>query len=393
MIKLLSGSASVGIIYGIFNFVLIPYLNGKFHSTALAGNLVSAGMIITIFTGMLIGYLGDRSRKYLFFIKGLFIIAIASMFMLSTGNEILLGIAAVVFTMSIFSLLTPYSALVSNVSKPGRKDRNYGLMMGVMNIATFLCSLFIGVALSRSEETAFVIFSIAAALLVIPIFFFRSGSQVGDAAVGIREEDLRFKIDRKIVFVMISQFGLWFSMGGILPYLTSFISSDIGVSLGTASSIMGISTLVSGVTSLMTGNLSKTLGQKRLHITALSILAGVFLFVSIFYSGFLNLGPLLMLIVLILFSFALGIVLALNVTIVSDTVSLANQGKIFGLNNIVMVLSQSLALSLIGSLIALSGYNLAFAFVAGGFAAAILFFVISTLNYQRPLNEHEAGKI
>jgi MFS family permease len=181
-------------------------------------------------------------------------------------------------------------------------------------------------------------------------------------------------------------------MGGILPYLTSFISSDIGVSLGTASSIMGISTLVSGVTSLMTGNLSKMLGQKRLHITALSILACVFLFVSIFYSGFLNLGPLLMLIVLILFSFALGIVLALNVTIVSDTVSLANQGKIFGLNNIVMVLSQSLALSLIGSLIALSGYNLAFAFVAGGFAAAILFFVISTLNYQRPLNEQKAGK-
>jgi len=392
MIKLLSGSASVGIIYGIFNFVLIPYLNGKFHSTALAGNLVSVGMIITIFTGMLIGYLGDRSRKYLFFIKGLFIIAIASMFILSTDNEILLGIAAVVFTMSIFSLLTPYSALVSNVSKPGRKDRNYGFMMGVMNIATFLCSLFIGVALSRSGETAFVVFSVAAAVLVVPLFFYRAESHIVDSAVGIKEEDLRFRVDRKIVFVMISQFGLWFSMGGILPYLTSFISNDIGVSLGTASSIMGISTLVSGVTSLMTGTLSKMLGQKRLHITALLILAGVFLLVSIFYSGFLNLGPLLMLIVLILFSFALGIVLALNVTIVSDTVSLANQGKIFGLNNIVMVLSQSLALSLIGSLIALSGYNLAFVFVAGGFATAIVFFVISTLSHRRPVYEHTTSK-
>ncbi|RAM57937.1 hypothetical protein DS66_04330, partial [Mesotoga sp. SC_3PWM13N19] len=317
MIKLLSGSASVGIIYGIFNFVLIPYLNGKFHSTALAGNLVSAGMIITIFTGMLIGYLGDRSKKYLAFIKGLFIITIISMFILSTNNEILLGIAAVVFTMSIFSLLTPYSALVSNVSKPGRKDRNYGFMMGIMNIATFLSSLFIGVTLSRSGETAFVVFSIAAAVLVVPLFFYRAESHIVDSAVGIKEEDLRFRVDRKIVFVMISQFGLWFSRGGILPYLTSFISSDIGVSLGTASSIMGISTLVSGVTSLMTGTLSKTLGQKRLHITALSILAGVFLSVSIFYYGFLGLDPFLMLIVLILFSFALGIVLALNVTIVS----------------------------------------------------------------------------
>ncbi|WP_292590752.1 MFS transporter [Mesotoga sp. UBA5557] len=386
MIKLLSGSASVGIIYGIFNFVLIPYLNGKFHSTALAGNLVSAGMIITIFTGMLIGYLGDRSKKYLAFIKGLFIITIISMFILSTNNEILLGIAAVVFTMSIFSLLTPYSALVSNVSKPGRKDRNYGFMMGVMNIATFLSSLFIGVTLSRSGETAFVVFSIAAAVLVVPLFFYRSESHIVDSAVGIKEEDLRFRVDRKIVFVMISQFGLWFSMGGILPYLTSFISSDIGVSLGTASSIMGVSTLVSGVTSLMTGTLSKTLGQKRLHITALSILAGVFLSVSIFYSGFLGLDPFLMLIVLILFSFALGIVLALNVTIVSDTVSLANQGKIFGLNNIVMVLSQSLALSLIGSLISLSGYNLAFVFVAAGFAVAIVFFVMSTLCCRKTVS-------
>ncbi len=60
MISILSGSISIGILYAVYNFVLIPYLNEALDSMVIPGYLVSIGMFLTIFTGMLIGYLSDK---------------------------------------------------------------------------------------------------------------------------------------------------------------------------------------------------------------------------------------------------------------------------------------------------------------------------------------------
>ena len=60
LISILIGSVSIGILYAIYNFVLIPYLNDTLGSMVIPGYLVSIGMFLTIFTGMLIGYLSDK---------------------------------------------------------------------------------------------------------------------------------------------------------------------------------------------------------------------------------------------------------------------------------------------------------------------------------------------
>jgi len=140
--------------------------------------------------------------------------------------------------------------------------------------------------------------------------------------------------------------------------------------------IMGLSTLLSGLTSSMAGLCSKKVGRKNLYIFSLSILISVFLLLSLFFAPLLNSGLIFPIVFLFLFSIALGFVYAFNVSIVSSVAAANHQGKIFGLNNIVLVVSQSISLSLFGLVINFSGYQPAFLLVMGGFLMALVFYAM-----------------
>ena len=90
-----------------------------------------------------------------------------------------------------------------------------------------------------------------------------------------------------------------------------------------------------------------------------------------------------MLFILIAFSFFMGIIYSLNVSIVSDVTTGKNQGKIFGLNNISMVVSESAALSLLGITINRNGYRSAFILVMSGFVLALVFYISYLINDRR----------
>jgi len=379
MIKLLSTSACIGIIYGIFNFVLIPYLTVKTASAALAGNLVSVGMFLTIFTGLFIGYKSDKNKSYLLFIKILLISSILCMGMLSLNGTVLLSIASIIFVASIFSLLSPFSALVSNISIAANKDRNYGLIMGAMNGATFISSLFIGFIGRTGTETVFLVYSLLAFILMLPIFKFTDKKSFQEKA----KNPEKFRINKKILLVMASQFGTWFSIGGILPFLTLFISSQMSFNIADASLIMGISTLISSVISFLTGLLCKLLGRKKLYMLSLILMCLLFLFIFIFYEVFLSIGTFIWITALIVLSFSVGVIYALNVSIVSDTVTSENQGKIFAVNSIVMVLSESLSLSILGNIISAGFYRSIFLTVFLGFLFSVLFYFFLILLERR----------
>lgn len=63
MIVISLGIISVGVIFGIFNLILIPYLSAQFGSQSIPGQLISLGMLSTIFLSPLLGFLSDRIRK------------------------------------------------------------------------------------------------------------------------------------------------------------------------------------------------------------------------------------------------------------------------------------------------------------------------------------------
>ncbi len=385
MVRLLLGSITIGILYGVFNFFLIPFLSDQFDSTAIAGNLVSIGMFITVFTGMFFGYFGDKNQKHLAYTKLLFLVALIMLFAFCFPNTVLLYVVSILFVTSMFSILTPFSALVSRASKPEARDKNYGWIMGSVNISMFVSSLFVGLLMGIRVELVFIVFSIAALVFVAPLLLLRKERTQNQPDIHVEVQQRPFALTRTILFVLLSQFGIWFSVGGILPYLTSFISSGFSVSIGVASMVMGLSTLLSGLISSMAGVCSKKFGRKNLYILSLSILISVFLLLSLFFAPLMESGLVFPVLFLILFSIALGFVYAFNVSIVSSVAAANHQGKIFGLNNIVLVVSQSISLSLFGLVINFSGYQPAFLLVMGGFLMALVFYVmhIKTLEPLR----------
>ncbi|HPZ74914.1 MAG TPA: MFS transporter [Candidatus Pacearchaeota archaeon] len=376
MISILSGSVSIGTLYAIYNFVLIPYLNDTLGSMVIPGYLVSIGMFLTIFVGMLIGYLSDKKRDYLLYIKVLFLLAFTSMSLLSLKNRFLLYFTTIVFVTTTFSIQTPYSAFVSNVSKEHNKDRNYGFVMGVSNISMFLSSILIGAVISKSIEFVIILLSLIGAIFVIPLLFKNlKNIQLEE----VKEDTLAVsnsEVLKKVSLLLISQFGIWFTIGGVLPYATSFLKSEFAMSLEKASFYMGISTLISALFSTTTGIFSKIIGRKKLYMLTILTLLITFSLIFIFYENFLFIHSILLFLILFLFSGALGIIYTMNVVIISNSVPQNYQGKIFGINNIVVVLSQTISLSLMGSVIATFGYRGALIVPTLGMVIALIFYLL-----------------
>lgn len=388
MISILSGSVSIGILYAVYNFVLIPYLNEALDSMVVPGNLVSIGMFLTIFIGMLIGYLSDKKRDYLIYIKVLFLVAFIAMSLLSLKNKFLLYFTTIVFVTTTFSIQTPYSAFVSSVSKDFNKDRNYGLVMGVSNVSMFLSSVLIGVVISKSIEFVIILLSLVGALFVVPLFLKKLNSSpiIEDKENSLSENNS--DVFKHVSLLLISQFGIWFTVGGVLPYATSFLKTEFAMSLEKASFFMGISTLISALFSTATGIFSKIIGRKKLYMLTILTLLITFSLIFVFYENFLSVHLTLLFLILFLFSGALGIIYTMNVVIISNSVPQNYQGKIFGINNIVVVLSQTISLSLMGSVIATFGYRGATLVPILGMIIALFFYLLHvrreiTLSLQK----------
>lgn len=388
MISILSGSVSIGILYAVYNFVLIPYLNEALDSMVIPGNLVSIGMFLTIFIGMLIGYLSDKKRDYLIYIKVLFLVAFIAMSLLSLKNKFFLYFITIVFVTTTFSIQTPYSAFVSSVSKDFNKDRNYGLVMGVSNVSMFLSSVLIGVVISKSIEFVIILLSLVGALFVVPLFLKKLNSSplIEEKENSLSENNS--DVFKHVSLLLISQFGIWFTVGGVLPYATSFLKTEFAMSLEKASFFMGISTLISALFSTATGIFSKIIGRKKLYMLTILTLLITFSLIFVFYENFLSVHLTLLFLILFLFSGALGIIYTMNVVIISNSVPQNYQGKIFGINNIVVVVSQTISLSLMGGVITAFGYRGATLVPILGMIIALFFYLLHvkremTLSLQK----------
>ena len=151
---------------------------------------------------------------------------------------------------------------------------------------------------------------------------------------------------------------------------------------------MGISTLISALFSTATGIFSKIIGRKKLYMLTILTLLITFSLIFVFYENFLSIHSTLLFLILFLFSGALGIIYTMNVVIISNSVPQNYQGKIFGINNIVVVLSQTISLSLMGSVIATFGYRGATLVPILGMIIALFFYLLHvrreiTLSLQK----------
>jgi MFS family permease len=181
-------------------------------------------------------------------------------------------------------------------------------------------------------------------------------------------------LSKPLLFFFSMQFFAWFSIGGLFPFLTSFLSSETSMSLSTAATWFGGSTLLSGITSFFTATAAKAFGEKRLLVVSLSVIASIGCLYSALYgrllsgtgAGYAGVS------VFLLSSLGLGFYYSLSSATLAKLVEPHKRGVAFGINSIFMILSQAVSVALMGGLISAWGYHGMILVCTVGFVLAAL---------------------
>ena len=369
------GSISIGFVFCVVNMILIPLLNGYFSSD-VSGLTISAGMLVAAIAGPFIGVWSDRIGRRLPFIGVLICIAFTGSLMLAGRNIAAVFAGGIMVAFCAYSLLGPYSSYVADSDVFERNDRNFGLVMGIVNVSGFAASLIVNRFLDRGFSITLLVLS---AGIVIP-FFFPVLSSMKARTEKPREYPQRINtvsiasIITRLALLpfFIMQFFAWFSLGGLFPYVTSFLSSETSMSLPAAAAWFGASTFLAGIVSFSTGIFVRVLNQKMLLLLSLSVMALLGLIYFLLYETLLK-SPGAALIGIVTFVFsstALGFFYSLSPAILSGLIAPDERGTIFGLNSTFMIVSQAISVGVMGRIIYSLGYRTMMLVCAGGFLIA-----------------------
>lgn len=375
------GSISIGIMYGIVNMILIPFLSQIFSSTEIPGILISSGMIIASFFSPFIGNWSDRIKKRMPFISFIVLFSVTGALLLLLENIYLNALGAIIIVISAYSMLTPYSSLVADYTTENKRGIAFGLVMGTVNTASFIASLIINYFYNLgSKITLLILMGISLTSFVsLVVFTLRNKpknreeiSQTKNKTTGIISLLKNYPL--LLLFFGI-QFFSWFSLGGLFPYITSFLTDETNMTIGNASVWFGASTLFSALVAYATGFITRFFKRNTLFFISLVSLTVVLGIYSQFYSGLIKNDPSIVIGIISFFviSVSLGFFYSLSSTILSLFVSNDVQGKVFGLNNIFMILSQAISVGLVGGIIKHFGYQAMVTLGFIGFLIATVF--------------------
>ncbi|MDN5359819.1 MAG: transporter, family, multidrug resistance protein [Thermotogaceae bacterium] len=391
------GAISIGILYGIVNMMLIPLLVTHFQNPEIPGLLISFGMILSGVISPFIGAWSDKSGKRLPFISLIMVLTVSGCFFILSSIKILITIGAVFFVFGTYSFVTPYSSLVADYSSTKQRGIAFSLVMGMTNFASFLASLIInGLYDKGNTETLLTLMCVnitAFVVLSVYIFFKRPTDRI--QPIQKKENSLNDRTTRllkKYPFLWLYfsiVFFTWFSIGGLFPYITSFLSEESSISIGQASVWFGLSTLLSSVFSFGTGFFCKLIKESKLFFSSLTILTFITGFVSLFYiTVFGEYAALYGFLFFVLLSASLGFFYSLSTSVLSLLVSSKDQGKVFGMNSLFMIFSQAISVGIMGKVIELKGYRMMvfLGFLGFLFASVFTFVLFFTLNKQKNNN-------
>ena len=381
MYGVILGSVTIGFVFSIVNMLLIPLLKESF-TPAVSGFIVSAGMLLAAASGPLIGLWSDRVRKRLPFIGGLVVLSFSGTLLLILDNSIASACGGIILAFCAYSFLGPYSSLVADRAGASGANRGFGSVMGMVNVSGFAASLVINRLYEIGTDITLLALSAGVLLpFIFPLFSVprREHFERPDSIEKITLRSVVEIISKPVLFFFFSmQFFAWFSIGGLFPFITSFLSSETSMSLSTAAAWFGGSTLLSGITSFFTAIAAKAFGEKRLLVVSLSVIASIGCLYSALYeklirgtdAGYAGV------IVFLLFSLGLGFYYSLSSATLAKLVDPHEIGVAFGVNSIFMILSQAVSVALMGGLISAWGYR-------GMILVCTAGFILSALSASR----------
>lgn len=304
------------------------------------------------FLNPFLGRLTDILGRCALVVSILFSSAVVSAYTISYVTGLSLHCLGAFFVCATFSLSGLYSAFVAKHSKQMARVRSFGLTIGTTTIAAFSSSLFIKHLFDVDPARTVRLLAIAILLFSVPLFVyvpFEKGAFKKDKS---KRTLWPILTNTRLLVFFLAQAGAWFALGGVMPFLTSFLHKTVGLTIGQASEWAGLCSLISGASSILCGLLKQDSKERDLVCTCI-LLSALFTFIALSAS----LGKAVLFLSLILTNIISGFFYALSSAALSYLVTKEEQGLVFGLNTIFTTLSQAGAVEIFAWMVTYAGYE------------------------------------
>ncbi len=281
-----AGSVGAGAFFAFNNFVLPQLLKAAGAGDLLTGLLSSTRSIEGAIIQPTIGALSDRTRTRFgrrrpYIAAGIPLSAALFLFAATQHDVLGLTIAIVLFSIFFNIAADPYVALLADITTSGERGILQGVSTGIQLVSqvAFLALISIAVGTGSIPDWSYVL---VAALMVltfgVTVFGVREPTIVDlptaeEARLGLRGYVAELLQQRQAMRYLVAIFTFMVGFSAVLPYLTLFITVDIGETEQVALALAAGTLLVTAVAAVAFGRLADRVGNKPVLVGGWALLA------------------------------------------------------------------------------------------------------------------------
>jgi maltose/moltooligosaccharide transporter len=280
-----AGSIGAGAFFAFNNFVLPQLLRAAGASDLLTGLLASTRSIEGALIQPAIGALSDRTRTRLGRRRPYIATGIplsAALFLFAATQRDVVGLTAAIVLFSIFfnAAIDPYVALLADITTPGER----GILQGVSTAIQLASQVAFLALISFAVGTGSIpswSYALVAALMVgtfaVTVFGVPEPAIVDEPTreerrLGLRGYLAELLEQRQAMRYLLAIFAFMVGFSAVLPYLTLFITVDIGESEQVALALAAGTLLVTAVAAVAFGKLADRVGNKPVLVAGWALL-------------------------------------------------------------------------------------------------------------------------
>jgi Na+/melibiose symporter-like transporter len=277
-----AGSIGAGAFFAFNNFVLPQLLKAAGASDLLTGLLSSTRSIEGAIIQPTVGALSDRTRSRFGRRRPFIALGVplsAAFFLFAATQHDVLGLTIGIFLFSIFfnAAADPYVALLADITTPGERGILQGVSTAIQLGSQVAFLLLISTASGSGGIPAWSYLLVAALMLgtfAITVAGVREPRivDVDEERLGLRRYVAELTEHRQAMRYLAAIFVFMVGFSAVLPYLTLFITVDIGQTEQVALALAAGTLLVTAIAAVAFGKLADRIGTKPVLVAGWALL-------------------------------------------------------------------------------------------------------------------------
>ena len=281
-----AGSVGAGAFYAFNNFVLPQLLKSAGASDLVTGLLSSTRSIEGAIIQPTIGALSDRTRTRLGRRRPFIVIGVplsAALFLFAATQHEVLGLTLAIVLFSIFfnAAADPYVALLADITTPDERGALQGVSTGVQLISQVAFLALIAAVVTTATVPEWSYWLVAAVMVLtfgLTVIGVREPLIADEPAperprLGLRGYVAELAGQRQALRYLAAIFVFMLGFSAVLPFLTLFITVDIGENERIALGLAAATLLVTAASAVASGRLADRIGDKPVLAGGWTLLA------------------------------------------------------------------------------------------------------------------------